>query len=337
MLAHCVQDKYHSRTRLEERFGRLDGPDEGMTWRKLGNIFGPRHHRGVVRSHAQVPTVLLLPDRLRVFYADRTGDGKSFPTFVDVDRGDPTRVVYCHERPVLELGAPGSFDDDGIMPSCVVVHDGRVRLYYTGWNRRVTVPYHTATGLAVSDDGGLTFTRLFEGPILDRLREEPYLITTLWIMREGSLWRAWYGAGVRWTKVASTFEPVYVLKSARSSDGVRWERSDIACIEPRHEREAACRPSVIKTGDTYRMWYCYRDSEGYRDGAGAYRIGYAESNDGVRFRRDDARAGIDVSEDGWDSSMLCYPAIVEVDTKTYLFYNGNHFGQTGIGLAVLED
>ena len=34
--------------------------------------------------------------------------------------------------------------------------------------------------------------------------------------------------------------------------------------------------------------------------------------------------------------MTCYPSTVRVDTRTYLFYNGNGFGQSGIGVAILE-
>ena len=34
--------------------------------------------------------------------------------------------------------------------------------------------------------------------------------------------------------------------------------------------------------------------------------------------------------------MTCYPSVVRVGTRAYLFYNGNGFGQSGIGVAILE-
>ena len=62
-----------------------------------------------------------------------------------------------HDRPVLDLGELGCFDDVGVMPSCIVNVDGAKLLYYAGWNTSTTVPYRISIGLAVSDDGGYTF------------------------------------------------------------------------------------------------------------------------------------------------------------------------------------
>src|SRR5262245_3590689 len=132
-------------------------------WLKRGNIYDPRQHRSFAGSHAQVPTVLVKERVLRVYYADRNAAGQSFPSYFDVDRNDPQKVVYFHKGSVLAPGKPGTFDDEGIMPGFALEHDGKILLYYTGWNRRSTVPYHNATGLAISDDGGESFTRMFEG------------------------------------------------------------------------------------------------------------------------------------------------------------------------------
>lgn len=66
-----------------------------------------------------------------------------------------------------------------------------------------------------------------------------------------------------------------------------------------------------------------------------YRLGYAESKDGVNWIRKDNEIGIDVSADGWDSEMICYPAVVKTNNKTFLFYNGNNNGASGFGYAEL--
>lgn len=309
-----------------------------MRWQKQGNIFNPQEHRDWAGTHAQVPTVLVKDQVLRVYYADRDGDGKSFTTYLDVDRGDPARIVYQHKQPILPLGRPGTFDDEGVMPAFAIEKEGRLLLYYSGWNRRLTVPYHNATGLAVSDDGGATFQRMFDGPILDRTPLEPYLAVTPSVLCDRDRWRMWYISGVEWAKVGEKYEPVYVIKYAESADGISWHRPNLLSVAPRHDREAFSHPCVLKHGDGYRMWYCFRESEDYRDGRGAYRIGFATSHDGRIFDRQDADAGITVSDDGgWDSKMICYPFVVHVDGRTLMFYNGNSFGQTGIGWAVLEE
>jgi len=199
------------------------------------------------------------------------------------------------------------------------------------------VPYRNSIGLAVSDDGGETFTRMFEGPIMDRNALEPHIAVTPCILRENGMWRMWYISGLRWVEIAGRFEPVYVIKYAHSQDGIEWTRPNHQCIAQRHELEAYSHPSVIRAGDGYRMWFSFRDSRDYRDGTGAYRIGYAESKDGLDWVRRDEFGGLGASSEGWDSTMTCYPYVIELDGKTLMFYNGNGFGRSGLGFAQWEE
>jgi hypothetical protein len=85
------------------------------------------------------------------------------------------------------------------------------------------------------------------------------------------------------------------------------------------------------------MFFCYRQQFGFRTTRdAAYRIGYASSEDLKLWTRDDASVGIDVSSEGWDSDMQCYPSVFEWEGSVYLLYNGNEFGRLGFGVAVLE-
>lgn len=307
-----------------------------MGWRIVGRIFDPSQHDWA-GTHAQVPTALVYEDKVRVFYADRFADGRSYTTYLDLDRADLSRVTYFHKEPILPFGAPGTFDDDGVMPSYAVREDGQVKLYYSGWNRGVTVPYRNSVGIAVSDDDGDTFRRLYEGPVLERNPLEPYIAVTPTLLKEGDLWRMWYISGVRWVEVEGKFEPVYVIKYGSSRDGVSWDRPNHLCIPPAHDREAFSHPTVIRHGEGYRMWYCFRDSADYRDGAGAYRIGYAESADGLDWQRMDEACGLAPGQAPWASTMTCYPFVTQIDDRVVMFFNGNGFGRTGFGYAVLEE
>jgi hypothetical protein len=271
-----------------------------------------------------------------VYYADRDKSGKSFTTYVDLDRSDLSKIIYLHKEPILPLGAPGTFDDDGMMPSFAARRDGMVYLYYSGWNRGMTVPYRNSVGIAVSEDDGKTFRRLYEGPVLDRTPKEPYIAVTPTIIQEGSLWRMWYISGTKWVKVEDRYEPVYVIKYASSHDGIDWDRPNHQCIPQAHDWEAFSHPTVLRGSDRYRMWYCFRHSLDYRDGSGSYRIGYAESLDGLAWSRMDRVNGLDTSEEGWDSTMTCYPFVTRIDGRTVMFYNGNGFGRTGFGYATLD-
>lgn len=305
-----------------------------MAWKKLGRILDP--DSDWVGSHAQVPTSLVLDDVVRVFISTRNAQGKSLCYAVDLDRHDPLRVVARHREPCLGFGVPGTFDDEGVMPSYALKRDGRTYLYYSGWNQRLTVPYHNAMGVAVSDDDGLSFRKLFEGPIMDRTATEPYLAVTPTVLFDEGLWKMWYVSGTRWLEVNGKYEPLYVIKYAESEDGYQYTRFPEQCLESRFPTEAFSRPCVIREDGLFKMWFCSRASEDYRDGAGSYRIRYAESVDGRTWTRFDDE-GIPPSVEGWDSQMTCYPFIFESGGHKYMLYNGNRFGTSGFGLAQWSD
>ena len=119
-------------------------------------------------------------------------------------------------------------------------------------------------------------------------------------------------------------------KYAESTDGLQWTRNGGPILPPPDEREyAQARPSVVREPGCYRMWFACRGDR--------YRLGYAESPDGNVWQRDDARAGLATGSAGeWDADMVTYPCVFDSDGTRYLLYNGNAYGRTGFGLAVLS-
>jgi hypothetical protein len=308
-----------------------------MKWIKRGVVFEPSGQNGWMNSHAQVPTVLAMEDRLRIYFASRPNNELSLPTFVDVDRTDPARILSINPHPILDVGKPGTFDADGVMPSCVVRDGDDVLMYYSGWCRLGgKAPYNNATGLAVSKDGGVTFARMFDGPILDRTPDEPWSATSPAILRTPVEWRMWYSSGTGWVDVNGKLEHIYVLKEAFSADGAHWTRQNRSLIETKTHLEAQTRPAVIFLNGRWHMWFSYRGAIAFRTSGETYRLGYAWSDDLITWHRDDDACGINVSPDGWDAQMICYPDVVQVDGRTLMFYNGNAFGKCGFGYAVLQ-
>ncbi len=282
--------------------------------------------------------MLVGEDTVRIYFGPRDEQGRTRTTFIEADADDPAQVRSVHDRPVLDLGRLGAFDDSGAMPGCVVDVDGEKWLYYIGWSPAVTVAYRNAVGLAISSDGGLTFERAFEGPVVDRNRDEPFFTASPFVLREPGGWRMWYASTIDFLVVDGKPEPVYVIKYAESDDGIAWRRENVTCIEQRLPNEANARPWVVRDGDRYRMWFCYRGGERYReDRTQGYRLGYAESSDGIVWDRRDDEAGLDRSEAGWDSQMIEYASIYEHRGTRHMLYNGNGFGLTGIGHAVAAD
>lgn len=307
-------------------------------WQKKGRIHHIDHYNDWMVSHACVPTALLLnEDVVRIYYAPRNSEGRSIPTYIDVSAKNPEEVLYIHDKPVLEPGELGTFDDGGIMPCSVVrLSETCIYLYYVGWNASVLVPYRNAIGLAISYDNGETFEKAFPGAIVERNRDEPFFTASPCVIKHKDQWIMWYASSTGFVISDGKPEPLYEIKYAHSTDGINWVRPNITCIPPAEKYQCTARPAVIIEDGKYKMWFTYRGSFDYRDGKESYRIGYAESEDGINWNRIDAQSGIEFSDSGWDSTMQTYPSVIVANNKKILFYNGNGFGKTGIGFAVWE-
>lgn len=301
-----------------------------MRWHKLGRVYCPPGDQPWLREYAHLPTpVAVEAGRVRVYFAGLDAQKFGRIGYVDLSANDPTRVLHTSREPVLDLGEPGLFDDCGVNPSCVVRVGDRWRMYYIGWQRSRRVPYHLFAGLAESADGE-RFERVSRTPVLDRTDEEPWLRSATSVLPVAGGYRAWYVSATGWTTVRREPYPRYAVRTAESADGVRWAAGGPVCIDLEGDEFGTGRPWVVRDPDRYRMWYSIRSQ------SRPYRIGYAESEDGLRWRRLDERAGLSASAAGWDSEMVCYAAVIDVNGRRLMFYNGNRHGQTGFGVAVLE-
>lgn len=304
----------------------------------MGLIYAPKGEFYWNKSHASVPTVYKVNDDvLRIYFASRDEGNRTHIGFIEVSADDPKNIIYEHDKPVICPGKAGMFDDCGAMPSHVIDVGDEVWMYYLGWNVRNTIAYHNAIGLAVSRDGGVTFEKFSEGPLFDRNYIEPYYSAVPFILREGDLWRMWYLSNTAWVEFNGKSEPYYHIKYAESKNGIDWHREGKVAIDYKDNNECGIvRASVIKDIDKYRMWYSHRNLNNYReDKTNSYRIGYAESEDGLLWVRLDEIVGIDVSDTGWDSEMIEYPFVYDHGGERFMVYNGNTFGRTGFGLAKL--
>lgn len=308
-----------------------------MKWIKQGLIYAPDGTSDWNRTHAQLPVVDLSSKAVwRIYFATRDSNNRSNITFIEVEAGKPEKVLYKHDRPILTFGALGAFDESGLMPVAIVDHHKKKYLYYAGWSLKKTVPYENAIGLALSVDGDKTFNKYGRGPLFGICLQDPYFTGTANVLIENGRWKIWYQSCTRWQIIRGVPEPFYHIKYAESTDGISWQREGVVAIDYRDDAEGGiCSASVLKEGDVYRMWYSYRRAVDYRTNPKqSYRIGYAESLDGIRWARKDHDAGIDVSGTGWDSEMIAYPFVLRHGDKRYLFYNGNGFGRTGFGYAI---
>lgn len=317
-----------------------------MKWKKLGVIFNPSEHTlpNNCIGFAQSPQALVFDSFVRIFFSTRALDsnGKylSHVAFVDFDK-QFKEIERISADLVIPLGGMGCFDEHGIFP-CNVMRNGKeVFAYTTGWNRRVSVSTDAAIGLAISADDGLTFQKVGLGPVVAASLHEPFLVGDAFVRKFGETYHMWYIFGTRWVTHTSGVpaDRVYKIAHATSRDGMEWKKEGRLIIDDKLDAdECQALPTVIKIADRYHMYFCYRHASDFRNNSSrGYRIGYAYSDDLIDWTRDDANTGIDVSAEGWDSEMQCYPHVFEMDGDIYLLYNGNEFGRFGFGLAKLEN
>ena len=188
----------------------------------------------------------------------------------------------------------------------------------------------------MSRDHGVTFERFGKGPILTRTPKEPFIQNSPSVLRIGDTYHMWYSTGTAWIAQGNSNESIYVVVHATSQDGVEWTRDGVPCLETKVEFECQTSPSVIRIGERYHMWFCYRCGVDFRNAQRGYRIGYAWSDDLQHWHRNDALGELPPSQDGWDSEMVCYPFVTALDGRTLMFYSGNYFGRDGFGYAELE-
>ena len=313
-------------------------------WKKLGKVFTPQEvsNRVWLKEYAQAPVSLIFDNFVRVYFSCRPfpdADGKyiSHCAYIDLDRSNLLNMIRIAEKPIFNLGGLGEFDEFGTYIMSVIRDGCDIRAYYAGITRCVSVPFNTGIGMATSYDKGETFKKYGTGPIISYSPDEPFILSGPKIRRFASKWFLFYIAGRKWKMMNDRAEPVYKIRMAVSPDGIHWEKEHRDLLPSRlEEDEAQSGPDVIYANGKYHMFFCYRRSGNHRGKEGGLRIGYASSNDLFKWKRDDDKAGITISEVGWDSEMVRYPHVFDLDGKTYMLYNGNEFGRNGFGLAVLE-
>lgn len=300
-------------------------------WKKIGLIIKPGDFNlNWWKSYGMDPSPLQLDgSKFRVFFCGRNSINQSLIGYFDIDLKNPKKILKLSKKPVLKIGSLGAFDDNGVTASCPIrINERKIYLYYIGWKPKSTTRYSLMTGLAISNNNGKSFNRYSKAPILKLTNREPYsILTAPFVLRENKKkWLMWYVSCDEW--VNENF-PRYNIKIAYSKDGLNWTQNGDVCIKLKKNERAIARPCVIKERGIYKMWYSCEI------GVGNYRMGYAESKDGLKWKRKDNQINFPLGKKGeFDDQMVEYPFVVKLNKKKYMFYNGNTYGKDGVGLAV---
>jgi hypothetical protein len=304
-------------------------------WEKKGLIYSCDFYG---TGYAQDAFIDIIDEKIwRIYYSARTKDVVSLPHIIDVEAGNPKNILKVYKEPLFQPGRMGTFDDNGITMTSIVKLKDKKYLYYCGWNKKVSVPYALSIGMAIVNDNG-TVEKMFEGPTLDRSINDPIAVSAPCVILGEGVFELWYITFTGWKVYNGRTEPIFVIKHATSSNGINWNTSQEICINSTYDGESFARPWVIKDKGIYKMWFSSRGPIGYREKGGQhYMVEYAESLDGKNWERKPHESNLKTSESGWDSEMLAYASVIKYNDMYYMIYNGNYFGKTGFGYAVLEE
>ena len=213
--------------------------------------------------------------------------------------------------------------------SCLVT-SGRDRfLYYTGWSRGVTVPFYLAAGVAISETSG-PFERWSLAPLLERSAVDPFLTASPFVLDRDGRWRMWYVSATEWRQTESGPRHYYHIRYAESADGFAWRRDGQVC---RRLRDAGRTRLCAAVGRARRRPLPHVVRRARRRATGSRSPSRLTASAG----RGATTLGLTAGPEDWESEMVEYPCVFDWDGRRFMLYNGNDYGRTGVGLAVLED
>jgi len=240
-------------------------------------------------------------------------------------------------NPVIQKGTYPEWDMLCAADPCIIRDRDTLKMWYTGSG---TIPSDTTVkvriGYAYSLDG-INWTKYSENPVLvptpgewDSLGLETVTVLKDTTAPDYERYRMWY---------AGSGDPVnglYQIGYAYSPDGIHWTKypnNPVLSRGPDSSWENAGPegPTVIKDGDTLKMWYAGLDT--IPDGQPTdyhLNIGYAWSLDGINWIKYHDNPVLLVGDwNSWEFAYIQDPFVIKIDNKYHMWYAGTHDYEVG--------
>jgi len=285
-------------------------------WKKIGLIYTVSNDNPKLITHASNPVALHLKDDIyRIFYSGRDSLRRSSVSYVDYDVEKQT-IINDYKQTIVEP-IEGSFYSHGITVGNIWKEKDDFYIGFMGWQHREGEHWR-------GDIGKINLTDMSISLLLGKNNEDKISLSYPFVMFDEGIYKMWYGSTESWT--SENGEMIHTIKYATSNNCQEWKLEGTCVPYEIGKAQAFSKPSVYKDAKSYHMWFSYRGGDGI-----PYRIGYANSEDGKSWKMD--QSNLSVSENGWDSEMVCYPYVFRHKNKLFMLYNGNRYGLEGFGLA----
>ena len=226
-------------------------------------------------------------DDLHVYYPNVVKDGSTYKMWYTGHNGQNARIGYAtssdginwtkNPNPVLDLGAGGAWDDNGILEASVIIENPTTyKMWYSGHDGS-----NWRIGYATSTDG-ITWAKSGSNPVVNLGTSGQYDSSHAYlpnVINDGGTYKMWY----------SMHNGNVRTGYATSADGITWSKvgmvTDLGSTGA-FDATHVYSPAVIKDGATYKQWYAGHDGTRW---AG---IGYATSANGTTWTKAPTGANI---------------------------------------------
>lgn len=289
-------------------------------WKIIDLIIKPKKSL-LQRSHCMVPTVKRInKDVIRVFYSSRDNHNISRIFYSDYNL-TKEKLQDNPSDPVFDIGELGAFDDNGVIPSCLISKGDYDYLFYIGWNKKSRVRMNLFGGLAYKKKREKKFKRYFKSPILERNSHDYLFNTAPFVIRHKNKYLMYYSSTIKWINENL---PVYNIKMCESKNLIHWKRKGQVCINLKKKEFALGRSNLIVHNKKFMMWYSYKGKN--------YKIGYAESKDGKKWVRKDHLIKFKNNKN-FKFKMMEFSFVFRHKNNLYMLFNADNYGEKGIYLA----
>ena len=262
---------------------------------------------------------------------DKYGISRIGKSFLEIREDNTLRIIEIEEKPILDIGPPGCFDENGVSYPWIVKNNNIEYLYYVGWVNGGLNRFQNFLGLATKSSEDKFFQRKFNVPILERSEQEPYGTGSCCVIKNNKKWLMLYTSFLPWQGIikASNIhphsQPSYNIKIARSDNLINWERNYQNILEFKSGEFIQGKPVLFKDNDkNHELYFSVRGE--------AYRIGIAKGSNINQLERGE---NLVFKKQEWISQTQEYAFPIKLNNKKYLFFNGNGYGKTGLGYTIL--
>lgn len=301
-----------------------------LIFKKKGLIYEPDKN-SIYPTHAVLPFIDQSGKNSYLHFASRNKDNQAHSFRAKIEDNLNFKMKLKPSL-LLKPGDIGFFDQHGAIASSIVDYDNKKFMYYIGWTRGHEDPlFYSGIGLAISVDGGLSYKKVSNSPIIHRDKNNPILMTSphVFIDKKDNF-KMIYVSGVKWKRVNGKLQSFYRLCSAVSKDGLKWSKCGKVVLDFYDNISNFARPWVLHINNRYVLFYSYKSPDQ------GYRIGIAISSDFTKWTRLNLQVEFNGHKSNFDNKMQCYTSLFIKNKKLYMLYNGNNFGYAGIGLSYIS-